>query len=194
MMRRRTVIKSLGALGILGLSSGTYVGFRWNLFTSGTDLKALDEASLMLKSLVNIIIPPTDSPGAAECNVHEFVILMVKESADRRSQINFAEGVKDLQSYAVKETGKRFEECTVEEQISIAKVFDTKGRPLPGIFGKAKHKFLGKSFFTVLKQYTSIGYFTSMQGATKALSYVAIPTRYEACVNLSDYPKSWATE
>ena len=193
-MRRRAVIKSIGFLGLLGISSGTYIGFRWNLFKNVPDINNLDSKRKTIEALVNLILPKTNTPGAAECNVQDFVLLMIRECTDKRSQINFTEGIKDLQDYAHSETGRSFEQCDYNDKVSILQHFEQKGKPLPGILGKAKHKFLGKSFFTLLKNYTSIGYFTSMKGATESLNYLAIPTKYIACVNVSDYPKSWATE
>jgi hypothetical protein len=47
--------------------------------------------------------------------------------------------------------------------------------------------------FGMMKQLTVWGYFTSEVGATKALRYVAVPTRYEGCIPYKKGDKAWAT-
>lgn len=48
-------------------------------------------------------------------------------------------------------------------------------------------------FFTLVKELTILGYFSSEIGCTQALSYVQIPGRYEGVVKLKDGQKAWAT-
>jgi hypothetical protein len=47
--------------------------------------------------------------------------------------------------------------------------------------------------FTMIKQLTLWGYFSSEIGATQALRYVAIPGKYEGCVPYKKGDKAWAT-
>jgi len=39
-------------------------------------------------------------------------------------------------------------------------------------------------FFALIRDLTLLGYFTSEIGATQALEYIAIPGRYDGCVDL----------
>lgn len=48
-------------------------------------------------------------------------------------------------------------------------------------------------FFTLVKELTILGYFSSEIGCTQALSYVKIPGRYEGVVKLQEGQKAWAT-
>jgi hypothetical protein len=47
--------------------------------------------------------------------------------------------------------------------------------------------------FTMIKQLTLWGYFSSEIGATQALRYVAIPGKYEGCIPYKKGDKAWAT-
>lgn len=47
-------------------------------------------------------------------------------------------------------------------------------------------------FFTLLKELTMLGYFSSEIGCTKALAYVAIPGRYVGVTPLKPGQKAWA--
>jgi hypothetical protein len=48
-------------------------------------------------------------------------------------------------------------------------------------------------FFTLVKELTILGYFSSEIGCTQALAYVQIPGRYEGVVKLKEGQKAWAT-
>jgi len=48
-------------------------------------------------------------------------------------------------------------------------------------------------YFSMMKQLTLWGYFTSKPGATQALRYVAVPGRYEGCIPYKKGDKAWAT-
>ncbi len=48
-------------------------------------------------------------------------------------------------------------------------------------------------YFTMMKELTLWGYFSSEVGATQALRYVAVPGRYEGCIPYKKGDKAWAT-
>ena len=48
-------------------------------------------------------------------------------------------------------------------------------------------------FFTLVKELTILGYFSSEIGCTQALAYVPIPGRYDGVVKLKAGQKAWAT-
>ena len=48
-------------------------------------------------------------------------------------------------------------------------------------------------YFSMMKQLTLMGYFTSKPGATQALRYVAVPGKYEGCIPYKKGDKAWAT-
>ncbi|MCH5720423.1 gluconate 2-dehydrogenase subunit 3 family protein [Niabella hibiscisoli] len=62
------------------------------------------------------------------------------------------------------------------------------------ILNKVKTKLIGRSFISLLKDMTAIGYCTSELGATKGLAYEAVPVKFIACMPLIQGQKSWATK
>ena len=50
------------------------------------------------------------------------------------------------------------------------------------------------TFFNILKQYTTIAFCTSQEGATKALAFDFIPGEYIGCMDISENQRSWATK
>ena len=190
-MKRRKAL-----LGISLLTGGailSYLGFKWIRLNSAADLDYLKASKKMLASLVDVIIPKTDSPSASECNVHEFIIKMVTDCTEVNEQNNFVLGLKALEDYCLSKVGKSFLTCSDQEKIQVLTYFENKDKPQPGSIGKIQRKFMGKSFFATLREYSVIGYFSSEQGAKQALQYSHIPGRYSACEPYTQGGKAWAT-
>jgi hypothetical protein len=109
-------------------------------------------------------------------------------------QNNFINGIKDVEIYSFDEYQLPFVKLNKEQKITVVRYFQKEGENFKGNLGKVRNKFLGKSFFLILKEYTCIGYCTSMLGVTKGLAYQAIPSKYLAITNYSSGQRSWATK
>jgi Gluconate 2-dehydrogenase subunit 3 len=189
-MKRR---KALLGISVLAGSVFAYAGFRWMKINSIPDFDYLKENERLLAAIADTIIPRSDSPSASECNAHEFIVKMVMESTEARTQNNFMSGLIDLTEYSKAAFDKSFMDCSAQERNQILTHFSDRDKIKPGIIGKVKKRILGKPFFETLREYTVIGYFTSEQGATTALRYSLVPSKYEACVPYSNGEKAWAT-
>lgn len=191
-MNRRKV---LGLIFVAGGSTAFGVGgFQWFQMNKTPDLSYLDQKKELLAALAETIIPTTNTPGAREAGVGDFIYLMIQECTDKKTQNKFLDGIKDLEDYCSMHFNKNYPDCSFSEQQLVMKHFQQKGRPMGGIFGKAQHKLLGKSFFTTLKEYTAKGYCTSELGMTKGLAYLPIPETFKGCVDYAKGQRSWATK
>jgi hypothetical protein len=188
-MNRRKALLSMSA--VVG-GAFAYAGFKWIRFNSAPDLDLLENKKL-IAALTDTIIPPSDSPSASECLVHEFVIKMVRESTEVRTQNNFISGLSDVEEYSKDIFGKSFYDCSILERNQIVTRFSDRDKKRPGLVGKVQKKMLGQSFFETLREYTVIGYFTSERGATTALRYSLVPSKYQACIPYTNGEKAWAT-
>jgi hypothetical protein len=47
-------------------------------------------------------------------------------------------------------------------------------------------------YFTLMKQLTLLGFFTSKPGATQVLRYNPVPGKYEGCIDYKKGETSWA--
>ena len=191
-------MKRRKAIGLLLLAGGgtaaSLGGLKWYQLNHTPDLSYLDGKLNLLSALAETIIPKTDTPGAKEAGVGQYLMDMIKDCTDRKTQNKFLDGLKDLVQYTQDKYNKSYETCSVEEQVVVMKHFQEKGNPYKGIIGKAQNKFLGKSFFTTLKEYTVTGYCTSQLGATQGLAYLPVPGPYIGCTTLTKGQKSWATK
>ena len=58
---------------------------------------------------------------------------------------------------------------------------------------KSKKKDEPKHYFRMMKELTLLGFFSSKEGATQALRYIAVPGKYEGCIPYKKGDKAWAT-
>ncbi|MEI9942612.1 MAG: gluconate 2-dehydrogenase subunit 3 family protein [Chitinophagaceae bacterium] len=189
MNRRKAIFRiSLAGAGV----GAAFAGYKWYDITKSPDIAYLDKSREFIAALAETIIPATDTPGAKETGVHDFIIMMVKECTERKAQNKFINGLKDLQEYCNYEHGKPYQECPSQQQESVLMRFEKKDKPYNGLLGKAQVRFLGKSFFATLKEYTVEGYCTSEAGATKGLAYLPVPGNYSGCTTLEQGQKAWA--
>jgi hypothetical protein len=191
-MKRR---KAIGR--ILLISSGAIAGYSgyklwdWN---KSPDIDYLDKHKNLIAALADAIIPATaDSPGAKEAAAGEFIIIMVKDCTERKSQNKFIDGLKELERFCHSSFGKPFEECSLDQKHQTLTHFEERGKSYGGIMGKIENKFFGKSFFVTLKTLAAEGYCTSEAGATKGLVYIFIPGKFNGCMPLQPGQRSWAT-
>jgi hypothetical protein len=177
-----------------GGTLAAYSGYQWYDLKKSPDLDYLSQKKELLADLAETIIPATDSPGAREAGVQDYIIIMLRDCTDVKTQNKFIDGLKELEHYCLSQYKRRFQDCSAEEKNSVLDYFEKKSRAYTGIVGKVQNYLLGRNFFATLKQYTSEGYCTSELGATKGLAYIAVPGSYNGCIPLKANQKSWATK
>ena len=191
MNRRSAISKILLLTGGTTLTVTSYKGYQW---FKKPDLDFIVKQKYIIEELAETIIPKTDTPGAKEAGVADIILILLKDCTSRPSQNRFIEGLKELINYSFSQYSKSYVDCTAAEQKNILSHFQKKGKPFNGMIGKVQNKYLGKSFYHTLAEYTTYGYCTSELGATQGLSYVLIPGRYKGCVPLEKNQRGWATK
>lgn len=190
-MNRRKALSHILLAGTGTLLS--YTGYNWYRWNQPPDIAYLIGQRALLAALAETIIPATDSPGAKEAGVHDYIIRQVRDCTPPVTANKFIDGLKALDQYTRSRYHVPYEQCTAEQQAGILHHFATDGWPMQQLRRKLQQKYLGQSFFTTLKCYTISGYCTSEAGATRALAYEAVPGSYRGCVPLRYGQRAWAT-
>lgn len=188
MNRREAIARVAWVMG------GTVVGA--NLFLTGCTREATKNVESLfdpdiidlLGDVADTILPPTSSPGAKEAGVGGFIPVMVRDCYPPEDQKVFVEGLGKLEDGAKAKFHRAFRELEAGERTELLTEIDKEA----GEHQRNKKKGDPNHYFSMLKQITLLGYFTSELGATKALRYVPIPGKY-----IGDYPykegdKAWA--
>ena len=146
------------------------------------DIAYLDEIS-------ETILPATNTPGAKEAKVGEFMARIVKDCYTEKDQKIFLDGMQALNEASKKKSGKSYMESTPEQRHDLLVDLDKEQKA----YMDKKQKDEPAHYFRMMKELTLWGYFTSEPGATKALRYVAVPGKWEGCVDYKKGDKAWAT-
>ncbi|RYF85938.1 MAG: gluconate 2-dehydrogenase subunit 3 family protein [Chitinophagaceae bacterium] len=191
-MNRKKAIFSMFVLG--GGVAATYSGYKFYSISRQPDFAFLENNILLIAELAETLIPATDTPGARDVQAELAIVSLIKKAADKKTQNNFIEGLKDVNGFANDQYDKEFTQLTKPQKQEVVSHFARRGKNFSGLLGKARNKLLGKSFFDILKYYTTVAYCTSRKGATQALAYDYVPGKYQGCIPLTAGQKSWATK
>ncbi len=182
------------------IMGGTVLGAEAFLSGCKTNTKGVSFSKddiAFLNEVAETIIPATTTPGAKEAKVGEFMQIMVSDCYEEKDQAIFVEGIKKLDEAAKQLNGKGFMESTPEQRNTLLVALDKEAKEQAAKAADEKKtnptKEFPKHYFTMMKQLTLSGFFTSEVGATKALRYVAVPGKYEGCVPYKKGDKAWAT-
>jgi len=164
----------------------------------------------LITEIADMIIPTTDTPGAKAAGVGPFISMMVTECYPEKAQKVFLKGLDDVDSRSKTKFGKNFMGLDAGQRTEILKAIaddtvklkaedkkkaDAEKEKNPSLTANSKGKNVPKGnpyFFQIIRELTMLGYFTSEIGATKALTYVAVPGRYEGCMDMPKGQKTWA--
>lgn len=198
-MKRRDALGRVALLMGGTLSAPTMLAFLEGCKPSAESSSAMTfpfsaDRKALVSEVAEIIIPKTDTPGAKDAKVGEFIEKMLKECYEGKDQESFNKGLAELEK-------KDFLKAKPEEQTKILKEMEANAKDELSKAGEEKKKYTeagkeytdaGVPFFRLMKELTLLGYFTSEPGATQALEYVAVPGRYDGCIDLKPGQKNWA--
>jgi hypothetical protein len=142
-----------------------------------------------LDAVGEVIIPTTtDSPGAKAAHIGDFMRVIVTDCYSDAEHKIFIEGMSTLKELSQKKYNKDFVKLSGEDQTALLAAVNKEAKA----YASAKREQDPEHYFTLIKQLTTWGYFTSEPGATKALNYVPVPGRFEGCVPYTEGEKAWA--
>ncbi|MFV0607195.1 MAG: gluconate 2-dehydrogenase subunit 3 family protein [Niabella sp.] len=141
-----------------------------------------------LDEVAETIIPRTDTPGAKDAMVGEFMNVMVRDCYTPEDQKIFKEGIGKLEQQCQEKYNAGFMKIQPGQRTELLTAIDKEQKE----YQANKNKGDEKHYFRMMRELTLLGYFTSEQGATKALRYVAVPGKYEPCIPYAKGEKAWA--
>jgi hypothetical protein len=154
-----------------------------------TGLPMSAETIAFLDEVAETIIPTTNTPGAKAAQVGAFMNTMVTDCYDEKDQKAFLAGIASIDQACEKAHGHNFMKATADQRKEVLTALDKEQKE----YNKNKKEGDGNHYFSLMKQLTLLGYFSSEIGATQALRYVAVPGRYEGCIPYKKGDKAWAT-
>jgi Gluconate 2-dehydrogenase subunit 3 len=146
----------------------------------------------------DLILPATDTPGAIEAAVPQFIELMVADWYTDTERRVFFEGLDALEAFCAKSFSRGFASCAAHQQtlaLQDAERLATDyaaARRATGATTNSEATDETAPLFAKIKALTVLGYYTSEVGVTQELSYQPVPGRYEGNYLFSKVGKQWA--
>ncbi|MDE2984065.1 MAG: gluconate 2-dehydrogenase subunit 3 family protein [Gemmatimonadota bacterium] len=134
----------------------------------------------VMAALAEVIIPETDTPGASQAGVTEFVAALVDGWLDDDDRDLFLAGLDTVDPAARERFGADFADCTAAQQSEYVGELDaqvTRQREDPGASASSH-------FFHHVKRFTITAYFTSEVGLA-AIGHRTSYRTFEGCAPLT---------
>ena len=187
-MNRREAIERVALL-----TGGLVIG--GELFISGCKAPSPKINSLFnagqvafLNEVGDTILPETKTPGAKAADVGGFMAVMVLDCYTPADQKTFMDGLQKIDDESQKKFSKKFLDCDATQRTALLSELDQAQKEE----SKSTKPGTKYQYFSMIKQLTLLGYFTSEVGATKALRYVAVPGHYDGNLPYKKGDKAWA--
>lgn len=187
-MRRREVLRLLATGSLLQLAPA-------HLFAVLREARTLIQSQMAprtlnahqlatVKAMAEMIIPRTDTAGASDVGVAEFIDLILTEWYDEGERTRFLSGLADVDSRSQTLDGKTFVDCSTPRQSEVltalgenmAEEVGTPSRPL-----MRRGAGRPKNFYAMFRDLTLTAYYTSEAGATQELHFEIIPEHHQGC-------------
>ncbi|MBI3139169.1 MAG: gluconate 2-dehydrogenase subunit 3 family protein [Sphingobacteriales bacterium] len=203
-MDRRELLKTIALL-----TGGVVIG--GEVFLTGCKTGAKADAGFsaahitLLDEIGETIIPATNTPGAKAAMVGEFMKVMVTDCYTEKEQQAFMNGISALEEACRKIHSKGFMDCSPEQRHELlvslekeAKAFNQRKDEAEKVKREAaeaaKKEFTGEPphYYTLMKQLTLWGFFTSKTGMTETLRHIPVPGKYDGSYPYVKGDKAWA--
>lgn len=196
-MTRRDALKTSGLVLGYAVSASTLSALflRCQAEAKKADWKPVflsPEQAHSIGEIAETILPKTDTPGAKELGVPQFIDLILKELSSPEDQADFVAGLKQLEADCEDAYGKPFADCSVQQREEFLLKLDTEAaKSPPSVWGITLAPPSPTPFFRRLKGMTLFGYFTTEKVGKEILSYDPIPGEYIGCLPLSEVGNAW---
>ena len=206
-MERRELLKIIATFTGAAMIGGEFLLSGCKMDPS--DAVAFDTQQMaLLDEIGETILPATKTPGAKDAKVAEVMKTVVTDCYTPESQKAFMDGIVQIDKESKKKFRKNFMEASPEQRAELlnaleeeAKKYneevDKKDEPRREELKKKDKEFdfvsSPKHYYTMMKQLTLLGYFSSEAGMTKALRYLPIPGRYDGAYKYTKGEKAFCS-
>jgi hypothetical protein len=130
---------------------------------------------------VDLIMPATDTPGALDAGVHQFIDLMLAEWALPERRSRYIHGLSEIDERARALGSDDFLSGSPQQQFALLQELDA----------EATANSANDDFFRELKKMVLFAYYSSEIGATVELRFQRIPGVYRPCVPTTEIDRAW---
>ncbi|MFZ9045370.1 MAG: gluconate 2-dehydrogenase subunit 3 family protein [Cyclobacteriaceae bacterium] len=145
------------------------------------------EQAKLITTVVDVILPETDTPAASELGVPSFIEQIVSSIASPEDREKFMGTLITFEKECMDVTGKHFNELEEEQKVDFVNSQHVRMQ-------QSEIDWKNKPFILSVKEMTIAGYCVTEVGATQLLQHVFIPGEYKACIPIEEAGngKTWS--
>jgi len=189
-MQRREVLKLLAAIPVFSPDLMGFLREAQAQVGPAYKLRTLSpQQDAMVTTMADLIIPATETPGAKDARVNEFIDVILTEWATEGERQHFLDGLADVDKRSNTLFGKSFVDASAEQQTTLMRAMDDAAMAARGE-QRAHHgnrvpderdQQLTGNFWEIFKGITLYGYYTSEVAFQQELKLQIIPGAYHGC-------------
>jgi gluconate 2-dehydrogenase gamma chain len=161
-----------------------------------TGLRTLDShQNATVTAISEMIIPRSETPGATDVGVNQFIDLILTEWYSEEERDHFLNGLADVDLRTQSLFEKKFIDCSPrqraeilaqlgEQMIEEAETVGDHARAYRGSLPKPEN-----NFYYIMRSLTLTGYYTSQEGAIRELGFQVVPEHYDSCADQQEARK-----
>jgi hypothetical protein len=187
---RRELLKISAMLlgGAISGSCSRALESEQDLSTAPDDGPLNDADMAKVARLSELIIPRTDTPGAIDAGVPDFIHNIVANWYEPEEAHIFLTGLRTVDEVSRDKYGAAFVDVTGDQQTAVLQQLESE---LPADNSILAGGAGDSPFFVKLKELTVLGYYTSEVGSKQELVYIPMPGRYEGDALFDDLGRQW---
>ena len=144
-----------------------------------------------VRTMAELILPRTDTPGATDVGVAEFIDIVLTEWCEEQERGVFLNGLADVDSRSQTLFSKDFIEASARQQaevlVALGKKMEQDARGDQERAPESQPE-PDKSFYLMFRRLTLTAYYTSEAGATQELQFDMVPGRFDGCLQITATP------
>ncbi|MBM1107676.1 gluconate 2-dehydrogenase subunit 3 family protein [Aurantibacter crassamenti] len=146
-----------------------------------------------IATLVDMILPKTETPGALDMNVDVFIDTVIAKGYDENAQQEMRDNIAKFNEDCKADFGADFANLNETDRVKVLENAEiTSGKFNPGVWGSSVGKQEPIGFYRSLKAMAIGAYFTSEEIGKNVLNYDPIPGKYEPCKPVSEVGNKWS--
>jgi hypothetical protein len=196
-MHRRSALKKTGLLAGAAVAMPTMLSLLQSCeneprLTWKPEFFTMEEAAT-IGTLVEMILPRTDTPGALDVKVDVFIDKVISQIYDLEGQQNMRDEISSFNNRCKEKFGTVFVSLDESKRVEVLKAEEkSSGKFNPSIWGTTIGDQEPIGFYRSMKSMAIWAYFTSEEIGERVLSYDPIPRSYEPCKPLSEIGNRWS--
>ncbi|MCB1703423.1 MAG: gluconate 2-dehydrogenase subunit 3 family protein [Halioglobus sp.] len=149
----------------------------------------------IVAAMSDIILPRTDTPGAIDAGVPQYIELMAANWLDAGESAIFTAGLQDMETRIPAEFGAPFDQLSHAQQLQIMEAMEADAEDSSWYeFANVLREFISDApFICQIKELTIWGFFTSQEGASQVLRYDPMPMYFDGDIPLNRDDSSWSS-